>query len=195
MATARRASSQPVAIVELDGAEVREERHVRGQLAHAEGRGDGVGLQRRALRADAHGHAARLGRLRQPAVDRLQARRATGHRGDEERDAEGPAEEGARGRHGLQVQLGQRAVAEAVALQPGRELRADRLLEVDADVVELALGRAGARALALAAVVGLGHGRVGRNFRRGSVFRKVGLQASARVWRTHPPPSSGAEDC
>ena len=75
----------PVAIVELGGAEVGQEQDIRGNIAHAEERRQRGILDRGTLGADTHGAAVSLGSTSQAMVDLPAAFDTPRHAGDEDR--------------------------------------------------------------------------------------------------------------
>ncbi len=130
------------AIVELDGAQIGQQDGRGSDLANAEGISFGGIFQCFALRADAHRDAGLLGRRGQVAVDLPRRLGAPGHTGDEEGRRQAPAEEAHPGVDGVEVDLRQRRVVEAVVVEiVSPELHA--LFEGEADVLQLAvaLGR------------------------------------------------------
>jgi hypothetical protein len=129
-----------VAIVELHGAQVGQEQHIRRHVAHAEGAAHAVQLDGGALAADAHRQPMLLRGHGQVAVDQLGLLGAAGHRTDEDRCGDGAAKERHTGIDGVQVQLWQRLMHETVAFQPCGQLgKLDILLQVDPNMIGFSL--------------------------------------------------------
>ena len=141
----------PVAIVELGSAEVGQEQDIRGNIAHPEERGQRGIFERGALGADAHGAAVSLGGTSQALIDLPAAFDTSRHGRDENRRAQAVSEERRCRVDIFEVQLGQRHVYEAVAVQARADpLRLDIFLEIDPDVFDLALLRRAQCAVQLA---------------------------------------------
>ncbi len=105
---------------QLRGTEVGEQRNVRTMATQFAGQAMvHAGFQRNALRTDAQGDAQRLRRFHQVDVDARSTQRAAGHRAHQQRRAQAPANEPGAQVDGIQGQLGQCAMLEAVVLEPG----------------------------------------------------------------------------
>lgn len=138
-------------VVELDRADVGDDRHVRSVAADLERGRELRLLPRRPHRAEPDRPAPRLGRFRQAAVDASRLVRPARHRADEQGRLELAAEPAGGEVHLLPVQLRQRLMLEAVAVEacsagrPALHL----LLEADPDMLGLARARILASGLAI----------------------------------------------
>lgn len=126
-------------VVQLHGAHIGEEQDIGRDMAHLERGGEVFMGDGSALRAESHGDAMGLCRLRQDQIERIGEAGAAGHRADQDRGAQGLAHEGERGIDLGEVELRQGAMPEAIALQAcGQARKLDIFFKVDADVIGFA---------------------------------------------------------
>ena len=129
--------------VELHCAEVGEQRHIGRERAHVKCREHVGPFEKNAARTKTHRQSVGLGDARESLVDDPRLLRATGHARDEQRRADGPAEKAGAQLDIIEIDLGEGAMHETPVVEAGFDtLGSDVLVDVDAQVLVLARGRA-----------------------------------------------------
>src|SRR5581483_3280193 len=129
---------------QLNRAEIGKQQNIGRNLAHL------IRTRKRrvrdggALRPQTHRHAAFLRGGGKIAIDAFRFGSAAGHGRDEQRRAEGLAEQGKSGINGVEVHYGQRLMRKAILFQPGADVKKLHILfEVDAQVFDFAIAKNG----------------------------------------------------